>query len=397
MRKVGTPMIASIRRWARTPAWPEALHFACTAALAGFLGLNSALAGASPDQTGTRPIRIELGAGALAESDAIELLFSANGQMIYAGWHDWRVVKTDYGYLPKSPEFRVFSLAGKQLCSSKDADHSLMWTNFPTAAWRETQAAFLTNTVGGIFNPAYSWGLRVFRLSTLWDIRIECWSLPVTAGATPLWSREMDKAFSCRPVAIVDKAEEQLLLVLDRAKAVILSRRTGATVRELILGRAETDEEVAKRNRGFGLQVDDGDPSSYFSPCTFSYDQSKHLLACGAFFDKRVRVIDIFAPEKEVFEANTDVNPAWPPGGSWKVRRVQFASGGNYLVARYVFSGRKTKVSIDSTEIFDSGSWKCVWKTDDPKISSVTLSLDGRSLAYVRDKAIEIIPFQPKR
>jgi hypothetical protein len=118
-------------------------------------------------------------------------------------------------------------------------------------------------------------------------------------------------------------------------------------------------------------------------------------LACGAFYDKRVRILDIAQPVKVVFEANTDVNPAQPPGGTWEVRRVEFAGDGRYLIVRYDFGGRLTKVSIDCTEVFEVRSWRSVWKEEDSSIGSVTLSPDCRLLAFVRNNAIDIIPFQP--
>ena len=51
----------------------------------------------------------------------------------------------------------------------------------------------------------------------------------------------------------------------------------------------------------------------------------------------------------------------------------------------------------DSTEIYETTTWKCVWSEEDLDIGSVMLSPDGCWLAYVRERGIEIIPFQPKK
>jgi WD40 repeat protein len=229
------------------------------------------------------------------------------------------------------------------------------------------------------------------------NVTVECWSLPQEPRGSPVWTTKIEEAIGFRPIATVGGDEGEVLCSNHAGReAVILSMRTGDAIRSFRLGHIENEQEAAKRNRRFGLRYDKGDPALYFSSHHFSYEEKTHLLACGASSDKRVRVLDISPPVKVVFEANTDVNPARPRGGLWHVSRVEFASGGKYLIAGYDFGGRLTRVSIDSTEIFDTRTWKCIWNEEDSKIGSVTLSLDGRLLAYVRDNGIEIIPFEPK-
>jgi hypothetical protein len=390
-------MVTTLLSWVRVRRWAEGLGLAVAVALTGCFGSTTVAVAASTDKVRPQPTRIELGQSLPAERDVVKLLFSTNGQMIYAWWHDWRVVAADHGYIRQPDEFRVFSLSGRQLCSSRDTNHSLVWSNFPSVAWRDTQATFVTDAVGWIFDPAYAWGVRVFKMSTLWNVRIECWSLPQASGAAPLWSREIEKAFSCRPIAAVGSRGEELLFTMQRAKAMILSWRTGETIREFTLGHVETAQEAAGRKRKFGLEFERDDPSLYFSPHVFSYDAERRLLACGASYDKRVRVVDIGPPVRVVFEANTDANPGKPHGGTWNVSRVDFVAGGKYLIVAYDFGGRLTSLSIDSTEILDTRTWNPVWKEDDRRIGSVTLSPDASLLAYVRDKVLEIIPFQPGR
>jgi len=390
-------MIATLLHGLGVQRWPVPIVLVLSAACSAYCRTSAAAAAASSEYVGRRPLRIDLGQMVPAERDVVKLFFSADGQMVCAWWHDWRVVRTNYGSVRRTDQFRVFDLAGKQLCSSQDADRTLLWTNFPLVAWRDTQTAFITNAVGWLFDPAHAWAVRVLDLPTFWGVRIECWSLPYVSNADPVWSREMDRVFSCRPVGKVDPAGDELLFALQHARALILSRRTGETIREFTLGRAETEEELAKRKLRFGLHFAEGDPALSFSPRAFSYDERKHLLACGASFDKRVRVVDITAPVRVVFEANSDANPAKPRGGTWKVSRVEFVASGKYLIAGYDFGGRLTTVSIDSTEILDTETWRTAWKEEDPKIGSVTLSPDGSLLAFVRDKGIEFIPFRPEK
>jgi hypothetical protein len=271
-----------------------------------------------------------------------------------------------------------------------------MLSNFSSIAWRETQRAFVTNAVAWLFATDFSWGIRAFRLNTLWTVHLECWTLPQLPDAFPLWNSQMERAFGFKLISLIGDAKDRVLLVSSGSEGVVLSKQTGNVVWRFPLGHIETEKEAARRNRKYGMRLDTTDPALYFGASVFSYDDQSGLLACGAFFDKRVRVISISPPEHVVFEANTDVNPVMPRGGWWRVNRVAFASAGRYLIAGYTFGGRGTKLIVQSTEVFDTRTWKCVWKEEDLKTESVALSEDGRLLAYVRDNGIEIMPFYPQ-
>jgi WD40 repeat protein len=375
-------------QWSAELVWLLMVTVVVNLSVAGLAGSTESSLSAHQDRR-----RIEL-PQKFKLPEQVSLAFDSSGQTICAWWWGYR----ERALYDRDPvDFRIFHLDGKQLCSSKDADHTIMLTNFPSIAWREAQRAFVTNAESWLFAADYSWGIRVFRLSSLWDARIDCWALPQAPSAAPLWSRRMEQAIGCKPVALADATGEELLFAVGGQEAVILSRRTGETIRRFSLGHIETEKEAARRNRKFGMGFDSDDVALYFSSYRFSYDSKSRLLACGAAHDKRVRVISILPPEKVVFEANTDVNPARPRGGFWKVDRVEFAGSGRYLIASYHFGGRGTSLTINSTDVFDTSTWTCVWSEEDSKIGSVTLSPDGRLLAYVRDNGIEIMPFKPNR
>ena len=341
-------------------------------------------------------VRIPLGKVDVDGPDSIRLMYSQNGQTICAWSESSRVTKAEGRYTRVPPEFKMFDLTGKELGSHTNQDYSLLLTNFPSLAWRLRLEPFRTNAESWFFSPEHSVGIRVFKLSTLWDLRIECWMSPQTSSNSLLWVRQMQREFGCKPIAMTESSEAGVLFVTGAGQELmVLSKETGQTLRRFTVGHIETDKEAGRRKRKFGMPFDNGDPALYFSSHVFSYDEKDHLLACGAFYDKRVRVLDITPPVKVVFEANTDANPAQPPGGSWVVRRVEFAADGRYLVVRYDFGGKLTKVSIDSTEIFDVRSWKSVWKENNPSIGSVALSPNGRLLAFVQDNSIHVIPFRP--
>jgi hypothetical protein len=74
---------------------------------------------------------------------------------------------------------------------------------------------------------------------------------------------------------------------------------------------------------------------------------------------------------------------------------IGFFAGGRLLAAEYEYERRFGPYKHE-TEVYDTSSWKTVWKSDDSKIQSFTLSPDGRTMAYVRGTVLIIAPFQPK-
>ena len=72
---------------------------------------------------------------------------------------------------------------------------------------------------------------------------------------------------------------------------------------------------------------------------------------------------------------------------------------GNKLQVMAYGGGRNLNVRIrkDCADIFEVGTWKRVWHENSLKISSVTLSPDGKKMAFIRDKRwLEIGPFVPQ-
>ena len=159
------------------------------------------------------------------------------------------------------------------------------------------------------------------------------------------------------------------------------------------LGPIESDSEAVQRKKKFGLHVDDSDPALRFSAYCLSQDTAKGWLACGAFDDKRVRVVQMASNGPMVFEANTEVNPSQPWGGNWMVHRVEFLADAKYLLAEYDFGGRGTSTVLRPTEIFETATWKIVWKNSDPETGGITLSPDGKRMAFLRGDVLEVHAF----
>jgi len=212
-----------------------------------------------------------------------------------------------------------------------------------------------------------------------------------------LWRTDMPPlAVKPRVVGLLNREEDGPVLIAVTGQQIVeVDNRTGQIRRSFTPGPIESDQEAAKRKKRFRLSVADTDPSLKFSSFALGHDTANGLLACGAFFDKRVRVVRVSSPDRVLFEANTDVHPALPKGGQWGVRRVEFFAGGKYLLAEYHFGGRGTSVVSEPTEIFEIATWKVVWREDDVTTRAVTLSPDGKLLALLRSNTLEVRRFEP--
>ena len=78
------------------------------------------------------------------------------------------------------------------------------------------------------------------------------------------------------------------------------------------------------------------------------------------------------------------------------MHRVQFLADGKYLLAEYFFGGRGTSTTLLPTEIFETRTWKVVWKKNDLEIKSVTMSPDGTKIALLRGNTLEVLPFEKR-
>ena len=74
---------------------------------------------------------------------------------------------------------------------------------------------------------------------------------------------------------------------------------------------------------------------------------------------------------------------------------MEFA-GGRYLIAELHFGGRGCLSPRNVTEIYDADTWKVVWRSTSSEITNITISPDGRTMAYARtDGHLELVPFAP--
>ncbi len=336
---------------------------------------------------------IDLKQYSLSTDDFPKVAFSGDGQMLCVWWG-----------LGKSPvKFLVFDLDGKSLSGWKNTNHMEFLQEFPMIAWRWTSGEFAQGANFGSgeafnFNRDLSRGVRiVVPANRASPVTAEMWKL--SEPKHKLWSQPLpgsrDVVAYATPVGILnDWNNGSEFINLDGQRCAELDPQTGEIKRTFTFGPIETDEESKLKAKKFGVSEDEADAVKFFVG-ERAYDAKRRWIACGSGNGQRTRVIDVARPEKILFEANSNANPFRPRGGSWRVDRVEFLAEGNYLVTETVYSRRFGPFKY-LTEVFDTSSWRSVWESKDPKTHSVTLSPDGRAMAYVRGTTVVICPFVTK-
>ncbi len=325
-------------------------------------------------------------------NDLVRLNFAGDGRSICAWWKPYR--------RPGNPEkavveFVIVDLQTDRLRTSRETNHSEVFHDFPMVAWREMWKDFVKDAIGWAFTQDFFKGLRILPSTGYGQFVAEMWDLP--QKKKPLWRTELPSpAYRPHPIELFQEfSSEAIPIATTPVGGVFLSGTTGAIKGSFTFGPIESDEEASMRKKRFHLKYSDGDPALTFSTFTFSYDPKRNLLACGTFDDRRVRTILVTEPDRIVFEAHSNENPARPRGGKWSVQRVEFLSNGKYLLASASFGGRLTIISLEPTEIFETSTWKLVWQENDTKVRAVTLSPDGTKIAYLRENTLEVSPFKP--
>ena len=326
-------------------------------------------------------------------------------------WLRLRSVTGDYNKEPA--RVVVFDVAGRAVSEAVDAEGFLQGRFadlFPRTSWRTRFAEFIKDAYGWGFSRDFKMGLRFvnprnpdgtpaapnYPSTKTWSA--ELWRLD--GEGKRLWASdvEMFQTGGCMESGVVDffqwQGKEYVLFAFSGQEGYVLSREDGKVVEEFTYGHIETTEEMAANKNKWHLGLDDGDTSLRFSASYLSFDPCRRLLACGGSNGRRVRVVSAVPPHETVFEAHTGESPFNWWRGWWSVRRVEFA-GGKYLIADYDCAGRIGLGTLEPTEIFDVETWKVVWSKDSLDIRRVSLSPDGKLIAFIEKGILKIEPFRP--
>jgi hypothetical protein len=266
---------------------------------------------------------------------------------------------------------------------------------------------FLVNARHWIFSDDFSYCLKIVNPHSAEDGRIlklnesggeiictaELWK--IIPEKQLLWSVDLpQKLFDIEEGGFFQEgANNYILIAYSGDNSIVLSRDTGKVIYRFNYSREQSNEErhlsyvdeKAYRKLGLG-----------FSASKASFCSTNNLLACGEGTGTRVRVFSLNEKGKLIFENNSNIDIYRPRGGAWRVKRVEFAAKGKYLIADYSFEGRGTNKAYFVTEIYETDTWSrvWVWKSNNIEIGNcnVIISPDGEKMALVKmnGKSIEL-------
>ena len=356
------------------------------------------------------PVRVDLKTYLGEAPVSTSLEFSADGRLVCVWWLSNRTVG-DYKKLPGRTA--VFDVNGKLVEEATDASGQLQREfihMFPDLSWRRRFAEFVQDTndwrvSAWGFAPDGSLGARFLKPAHNDNYytpgKAQLWRFAPTNSS--LWSVELPKqvdSWSGGRIWLCDiDGKASVMLAFFGIRACVLSETDGALVDAFTYGKPDTEAEAEARARGFGLIGEADDVSHFFTAGEVAVDTSRNLIACGDAFSRRVRVLAIGRPHKVVFEANAEDNPERPRGGNWSVTSLQFGADGQYLVVGYRFGGRFTEKTYYPIEVYETRSWRLVWRVNGEDARSYrppSISPDGKAIALVRATMLEIGAFAPK-
>ena len=357
-----------------------------------------------PDQV----VRVPLAAHGVKLADyGVNLLtFSRDSRYVCA----WRGNQ----YRKEPGEAAVFDLAGRAVPDAVDAQKRLQGPFvdlFPAVSFREQCAEFIKDAQGWGFTDGFTMGLRLVDPTP--PIRpghpdeignrrwhAELWRLKPQEER--LWRMELPPSFfSLRETGFFEADGKGLVfLAFTGEKGYLLSAADGALVAALYYdGHTKADLGAPAPSQGpHGQDVAPdgvaGLPLRY-AASAFLIDPARRLVA-QAWSDSRVHVISLDPPYDMVFAAPAGENPykdlPYPWHAEWFPWKVQFA-GEKYLIAEWYLGGRGCMVQELWTRIYDVDTWKVVWLCKTPTVQSLTMSPDGKKLAYLFHDNLEIVPF----
>ncbi len=268
---------------------------------------------------------------------------------------------------------------------------------FPSATYRQKWPDFIKNADGYGFSDDGCYGIRLFE-DRLWgDWNAELWK--ICEKRQLLWKIDKFTREGLYPIIkfIRYKGEECIIVAFNVGKAIVVAQENGKVLDSFEYGPQDNEEILKEIKKKFHISCPEGvnECDLDFSSSKLAYDSTNRLLASGDGHSQRVRIVEIDPPHKMIIELNSECNPRQPKGGTWKVTKLGFTKDGKYLLVEYDYQSLITGVSFSPTEIIDTETWQYCWFENSEEISEVTLSPDGKMIAYKRGSVLEVGSFVP--
>ena len=301
--------------------------------------------------------------------------FDVSGQFLCLTAHTW-ATNADFS---QALHYVILSVEGVVQASSEEVnpDANLL-ARFPDLATRLSHRALVsrddyTNMFldqdRWVVAPDLSWCARVRQTSDSSDL-IEKFNL--NPQVEKQWTWNCKGAYgppSCRISFVKFPSREVIALSCSFGETALLDARTGTTIDRVPYG------------PGSGMVS-----NTAIATCVIP---KSGWLICGEYESKRIRVISLNPPHGIVRE----VGPKGVNGlGVWSTFRLEATADGQFLL-KVSDWGSRLMGGKTETEIYDTDTWKVLWRDVDRHGGDVTLSPDGRRLAIRKGQELEIRRF----
>jgi hypothetical protein len=303
--------------------------------------LSGEVAGGPQVEAGESQPRVEVGLtqyGLSWEKNNPRLLFSRDAKGVCLWWRFGYPDSDDEAYPAK---FLIFDLAGRRLGAWSDTNFLQALRPFPGLAWRWTRRDFNAPSTNRYvsrtaFSDDLSIGVRItvpkldyldmdkppadLYVAEMWRLSgavQNLWSVEVPAGQVVMVNVHefIGTQFDADNVPLLPHnwASQPLLVNLDDETCAELDPGSGKIVRTFTYGPVEKGGKAKVPAERLGGS--EGGSHRQFSAYACVYEPTHRWIACGSSKDRRMRVIEISASEKVLFEAPGPASPPWLAGG----------------------------------------------------------------------------------
>ena len=299
-----------------------------------------------------------------------ELAFDASSRLLCVTWTTWA---TNASFVEQL-HYAILDEKGTIRCDSESNTNTGLILKFPrlyVQRFHPEVVCYATYT--NQFLDAGRWAIaqdmsscvRVRQQPGLSDV-VELWSLKPAVEKRWGWTRSEKHQPPYCSVQYVTFGQEPAIAVVCSSETVFLDTVAG---KELQTVSSEKDGEV------------------YVTGAVCVIGEKGWLISARC-DSKRLRVQSLEPPHHILKEVGRE-GANWT--GGWFTHRIESLDGGRRVLKQSDYSCRGGLVQYTrETEIFDTDTWKSVWKVEEHGPGTVAVSPDGKRVAIRRGKTLEI-------
>lgn len=303
--------------------------------------------------------------------------FDSSGQFLCVTAHTW-ATNADF---TQELHYVILDSNGVVQTSSESKPNTNLLARFPNLALKlfhrdmistDDYTNMFLDPGRWIVAPDSSWCVRVRQMPDLSDL-VEKFRLKPSVEKQWIWVRkEKYGPPSCRMDYVKLREREVVAIRCSFSETVLLDAGTGTNI------------DLIPYGPGRGIVS-----NSALATCIIP---EKEWLVCGERDSKRIRVISLEPPHRIAREVgDRGVNGF----GIWRTYRLESAADGRLLL-KVSHWGSRLVGGNSETYIYDTDTWKVLWRHVDRNGETTTLSPDGKRLAIQTGQSLEILPFSLK-